>query len=363
MKKLSIGVLLVLCSLFCYGEKADALTDDDAGRLVYWPGKNVILIFQKCDTDANDMVRWRCTSFRGKGSFLVHPGDCSLLNYTAAELTPEVVAMELAYWAAKNNRRADGFLQIASKMNSPVTNKLLFFYTDLNNHLRSARREIAECAKAVREEKRNRSQLAAQNARNNASGASGQGCPYARNSAPNSTASSSSVASLLEDSLKDALKNPAAIKSIQDEAGTENNFFLAFCMYQKYRSGVVQLAREVSAEVRKEVFDELNQLGEEVREKYLQGRSHSQNRENDFRTLCRDRHGRWEFAPPTNLKTMSSFVDSCYRAWQKTLSLSPHSEFPEWGNAMLEVLQMVQSPALEQKFDAAFSEYQKYNSN
>ena len=79
--------------------------------------------------------------------------------------------------------------------------------------------------------------------------------------------------------------------------------------------------------------------------------------------MCPDRHGRWEFAPPPDMKTMRRFATSCYRAWRKTLTLSPHSEFPDWGNAMLEVLQMIQYPELEKKFDDAYFEYQKNNSN
>ena len=137
---------------------------------------------------------------------------------------------------------------------------------------------------------------------------------------------------------------------------------VAFCMYLKYRTVILQLRRLVSLpEIQKDLAEDIHKLGEDVREKYLQGRARNQNRENSFRSVCRGTHGPWEWAPPTDLNAMFKFVNSCYRAWQKTHSLSPYSEFPEWGNAMLEVLQMIQSPALEQKFDTAWAEYQKYN--
>ena len=244
--------------------------------------------------------------------------------------------------------RASSYHLIAAKINSPLTNKLLFFYNELNEHLRSAPRAISEYRIALQTKTMKQEQ---------------QSCPANRSSCPrNSSNTQSAVASLLEDTLVDSLKRENAVKRIQDVCTTENNSFLAFCMYLRYRQVILRLQRTVpSRKIQKELLEHLDQLGTEIREKYLQGRTRNQNRENNFRNVCRNMHGRWEWAPPTNLSDMKPFVDGCYKAWQKTNSLSAYSEFPEWGNAMLEVLQMIQSPALENKFDTACAEYQKYN--
>ena len=120
----------------------------------------------------------------------------------------------------------------------------------------------------------------------------------------------------------------------------------------------------ISEELKKELREEIDQIGEEIREKYIQNRNYNQNREKSFKTVFPNRHGQWEYAPPSDLKDMDrSFVPSCYAAWRKTQTLSPRSEFPEWGNAMLEVLQMIRNPDWEKLFDTALSEYQKYNNN
>lgn len=352
------GFLFFLCLLCCCGENFNAVSDDDAGRLLYWSGsgRNAILVFQKRVADTNALPKWQCNFFRDNGSISVYPNNCHLLNYTEAELTPEIVAMELAYWtcANANGIHAHSYWLIAAKMNSPVTNKLLFFYNDLNEHYRSALRAIDKYKTAVRAEKANKQKQSTPVFR--------QTCPKSTSNTSNSSNAQSSVADLLEESLEDSLKSTVAVKRIQDECDTENNYFLAFCMYLKYRTVILQLRRLVSLpEIQKDLAEDIHKLGEDVREKYLQGRARNQNRENSFRSVCRGTHGPWEWAPPTDLNAMLKFVNSCYRAWQKTHSLSPYSEFPEWGNAMLEVLQMIQSPALEQKFDTAWAEYQKYN--
>lgn len=352
-KKRFCGCLIFLCLLCCSGEKFDAVSNEDAGRLLYWSGKgkDAVLVFQKCVTGTEAPSQWECTYFRSNNSITVNPKHCRLLNYTETELTPESAAMELAYWTCVNGNSIQAFCyrKIATKMNSPVTNKLLFFYSDLNEYRRSAYRALADYrTAATRMQIRDQMQ---------------QSSPANRKTSQNNTLNKqNSVSALVEDRLRDSLKSPVAVKRIQDECDTEKNFFLALCMYIKYRNETLILLRSIAnPEIRKEVLEDLDKLGEEIREKYLQGRTRNQNREHNFQSVCRNMHGRWEWAPPPNLEAISPFVHSCYRAWQQTRSLSPTSEFPGWGNAMLEVLQMIQSPALEQKFDTSLAEYQKYN--
>lgn len=355
LKKLFCTVGLFFYILLCAGASFDDLTNDDAGQLIYVPNSGEVLVFQKALPSKRSLNRWQCVPFHGNGTRVLYPDECIILNCTEKSLTPEIVAMELVYWSCQKDKRADAFHRIAARMNAPEINKLLDFYANLRNHAKSVYREAMEYRKALNESKR---QTAIQLSRPSR----GPSCNnYNSNNTP--AATQSTVASVLEAGLKSTLKNTAALKSIQDMAATEKNFFAAFCMFLSYRSSTLNAARLISASFRGDLYDEITQAGNEIRIRYQQERNYNKKRENDFKSLCKGRHGRWEYAPPADLNAMYSFVKSCYTAWQKTQNLSPYSEFPEWGNAMLEVLQMIKKPAWEQKFDTAFAEYQKYNSN
>jgi hypothetical protein len=268
--------------------------------------------------------------------------------------------MELAYWNLRSGIEArklsDGYRKLAEKMNVPVTNLILAFYKDLEKYNNSIKRDISQyrAAKAQSAERQKKQRTFSQNS-----------CPYSpQNSSQGSN--SGTLDMLLEKGLKDSLKNANAIRVIQNLADNQKNYFLAFCLYSKYRDISEAAIRKagISDELKNELDEEIRQIGEEIREKYVQNRNYNQNREKSFKTVLPDRHGQWEYAPPSDLKDMDrSFVPSCYAAWRKTQTLSPRSEFPEWGNAMLEVLQMVRNPDWEKLFDTALSEYQKYNNN
>lgn len=170
---------------------------------------------------------------------------------------------------------------------------------------------------------------------------------------------------LLEKGLKDSLKNANAIRVIQNLAKNQKNYYLAFCLYSKYWDISAAAIRHsgISDDLKNELLEEIKQIGEEIREKYVQDRNYNQNREKSFKTVFPKKHGQWDYAPPSTLADMNRSVLSCYTAWRKTQTLSPRSEFPEWGNAMLEVLQMIRNPDWEKLFDTSLSEYQKYNNN
>ncbi len=235
-KNLLSGFLFFLCLLCFCRESFNAVSDEDAGRLLYWSGqgRNAILVFQKRVPGTNDLPKWQCNFFRDNGKISVYPNDCHLLNYTESELTPEIVAMELAYrtYLNSSSEQAQSYRLIAKKMNSPVTNKLLFFYNDLNAHYRSALRALSEYKTALRKKTTTRKQQSGPVFR--------QSCPY-----NNSSNTQSTIANLLEESLQDSLKSAVAVKRIQDECDTENNCFLAFCMYLKYRSVIYRIWRLV----------------------------------------------------------------------------------------------------------------------
>ena len=88
-KNLISGFLFFLGVLCCCGERFNALSDEDAGRLLYWsnPRKHVILVFQKRLIRANHPPRWQCAFFRDTDNCAVYPKDCHLLDYKESEIT------------------------------------------------------------------------------------------------------------------------------------------------------------------------------------------------------------------------------------------------------------------------------------
>ena len=365
-------IFCIICLLFSFIRLSSAdefLTVDDAGQLLYAEYsdgttiKRDIVVFQKVIYKNNGTNLLECTPYHGNGSICyVKPkfGVCIKLNYLESELTPEIVAMELAYWNIRGGIEArklsDGYRKLAEKMNTPVTNLILSFYKDLEKYNNAIKLDVAQY-QAAKAKSNARSNKQASFRRNS--------CPYSpQNSSKNNN--SGTLDMLLEKGLKDSLKNANAIRVIQNLAENQKNYFLAFCLYSKYWDiSTAAIGNSgIGDEIKNELNEEIKQIGEEIREKYVQNRNYNQNREKSFKTVFPDRHGQWEYAPPSDLQDMNrAFVPSCYTAWRKTQTLSPRSEFPEWGNAMLEVLQMIRNPDWEKLFDTALSEYQKYNNN
>lgn len=355
VKKLLGGFLLLICPFFCSGANFDELTDEDAGQLLFNTRSGTVLVFKKRVDRGDKPGYWACTAFRGNRVFNIYPGECSLLNYTEQTLTPEAVAIEYAYWSCKRRFIANAYRQLAEKINAPASNKIIFFNTELASYLKTFRSEIDEYKSSVRKAAREQSK-----SNQTRTVSVFQSCPVGNS---NSSASSfTSTVSVGVDLLKSSLQNAVVVKSFQDIADADKNFFVAFCMYLRYKYEVSQLFYSLSRSVRGELEPELLQSGEDIRVKFVQERNYNQAREKAFKNLC-GKHGRWEFAPPADLKVMETFLDSCYLAWQKIQTLSPESEFPEWGNAALEVMQMMRMTALEQKYDNAYNGYEKYNSN
>ena len=342
----------------------ERLTDDDAGQLLYSNYsdngimKGGVLVLQKVIRKKNGSYQLECTPFRGNGSICyIKPEDCTKLDYTVSELTPETVVMELAYCKCNSDMKKQelGYLKLAERMNMPETNLMLAFYADLEKDIAAIKQDIGQyrAAQAKKALQSKNQRVFRQNS-----------CPYsAQNSSGNNSADT--LAKVLEKGLKASLKRMNAVQVIQKLTDRQKNYFLAYCFFYNFRNrlrGIINRSG-FGFELRKELLEEIEQVGEDIREKYNQNRLDNQNREKSFQNVFKDKHGAWEYASPANQKMMAVFVNRCYTAWKKTQTLSPHSEFPEWGNAMLEVLQMIRKPDWEKQFDAAFSEYQKYNNN
>ena len=155
--KVIFCIMLLFFSFFRLSAANEFLTVDDAGQLLYAEyseGKTIkrdIVVFQKmiCKNDGTNLLE--CTPYHGNGSICyVKPkfGVCIKLNYLESELTPELVAMELAYWNIRSGIEAkhfsEGYRKLAEKMNTPVTNLLLAFYKDLEKYNYAIKLDIVQ---------------------------------------------------------------------------------------------------------------------------------------------------------------------------------------------------------------------------
>lgn len=338
MKKNFFWILLFFTPLLCSGAKYDALIDDDKGQLLYDTSLETVWVYQK-SVAANK--RWACTPFRGSTVLNVVPGNCIVLGYNESDLQPDLITMELAYWANKDLKLWHAYFLITKKMNSEQTNKVRTFFADLNTFCKSI--------KDLKGSSSSQGFSSSRSSGNRSNNRSPQG-------------SSNTIASLLQGSAKSLIGNSEVVKHIED-ASDDGNFFLAFCLY---RVLVIRTLRTVSnlrlgSDLYKEFREELMPMGEELRQDFLKTRGNNQNREMIFKKMCSNKHGSWQYASPASLSDMWTRTQNCYAAICKIKSLSPYSEFPDWGNAMLEVLQMIKNPRWEQQFDRASSEYQKNN--
>lgn len=329
MKKNFFWILLLLLPFLCMGAKFNALIDDDKGHLLYDSSLETVWVYQK----SVEGKKWACIPFRGnKVVKNVTPGDCILLNCYEDDLDPDVIVLQLAYWVNRNSRHWHGYYLIAKKMNSEKTNRVRSFFAELSNYCRSLRSMVNTLQSTG-------SQVT-----------------------QSSCASSGTVGQLLQGTFNNMLQGCGAVKHVRD-AIKDKNFFLAFCLYRIIwvRALSTIPSYSYSLQLRNSLRNELLVLGEEVRREFLQARGDNQNRELTFKKNCGNKHGGWEYAAPINLSEMWKKTQSCYDAFRKTQSLSPYSEYPDWGSAMLEVLQMIKNQKWEQQFDKASSEYQKNN--
>lgn len=358
----------VLC---CQGAAFDDLSNEESGQLILSHELRSILVFKKSVQKGNRSGYWVGVPYKGSETYNLDPAQCSVLDYTERSLTPESAALELAYWkcAGKSEKSlilTGAYRKIAEKINAPVTIALLAFYTELDEYSSNVIRESKQYRRALLRSRRNLPASASAPAQNTRSRNFNTWKASRQNTSQQSAHQQSAAeADVLMTSLKTALENDDCLKAVDKMVDNEKNFFIAVCMYLSYREKKLALLQMsgLGKDVTEVVRDDLQQAGEDIRTKFVQGRSYNKTREHAFMSLCPEKHGKWEFAPPADMRGMLAFVSSSYRAWHKTLNLSPYSEFPDWGNAALEVLQMFRNSALEQKFDAAYSEYRKNNRN
>ena len=336
MKKLlkKATLPLLLFGVCCMGSAAapDDLSDDDAGQLLFRKRDGEIFVFRK-KTPKN---LWSCSVFRNNGSAELDPEYCVLLEFHEDSVPPEAVAFLYAYCSGRQSAGirpyANAFRNLAERINAMPTANVLMFESSLEKDMKNLAAEIKEFRENEAREKQSR-QISANNTQN-------------------------AVVSLT-DSLLVQLETSAAIAMVNDICSKEQNFFIAYCLWERFYDLFNRRFTSLSAGELRSLNEELNKTGEAILTGFQQYSASQRKRCTDFKNICPRKYGPWDYVPPRNRGEMHKRIDSCFRAWRKLQSCSAFSEFPDWGNAALEVMQMVHSPEVEQKFDAAFRNYQK----
>ena len=324
-----IGLAAAFC---CCGEVFSALEDEDAGQLVYRRRDSSVYVFKK---RAGKL--WEGVLFKGEARELLAPEGCLLLDFSEMTLTPENIAVNLIYWTgcAGGYDEAAAYRFLARRSNAPVTNSLISYYgalRKLRQQVESLRREVL----------RGRARKALSKTGSSARKLSTD---------PDDDPAEEKLMLLVE-------KNPCR-SAIETLIRKNHDIFSGTVLFLEYRAVISGACARFDDTLREQVRKELGNTERELLRSFDRQRSNGKKRESDFRKLCPDRHGPWEYASPGDLAEMRRRADSCFRAFRTVWQSSCESEFPAWGNAMLEVLQMVNSPELEKQFDEAYRAYRK----
>ena len=332
LKKLLLCIIGLAAVFCCRGEVFTALENEDAGQLVYRRRDASVYVFKK---RAGKL--WEGVLFKGNAVGMLAPEGCILLDFSEKTLTPEAVAVNLIYWTGciGGYDEAEAYRFLARRCNAPVTNSLIAYYGALRKlrlQMDSLRRELLR-------------------------GQTRKLLAKTRSPARKITADSEDDAAE-ERFMLLVEKNPcrAAIETLIRK---NHDIFSGAVLFLEYRAMILSSCTRLDETLREQVRKELAGTEQEVLRLFDRQRTNGRKRENDFRKLCPDRHGPWEYASPGDLREMRSRADSCFRAFRTVWQSSRESEFPAWGNAMLEVLQMVSSPELEKQFDEACGAYRK----
>ncbi len=154
----------------------------------------------------------------------------------------------------------------------------------------------------------------------------------------------------------DTLVESNAQKQIQAMAAN-SDFLLAIACYLRYRSKVLAtIGTALPSHYMADVHTILNDLCKEILDAYANTRVAIAVRNSNFSELFPMMRGGWNRGTPTSVSDLSQLASSAFTSFQKTLEYSEHTEFPQWGAAMLEVLQLVPEDSLAPEKAALFDD-------
>ncbi len=311
-----------------YAAEPDALSDDDTGQIIFRNKDAEVFVFRKKLPKGS----WHCTPFKNDGSISLMPENCTVSEFHEDTLTPEAVALSLIYFSGKTTPRnkliAAACRNMTEKINAPATSALLSFDAALEKDLKDITTEL----QIVREKQ------------------------------AVTDANEKSQTDPLVDTVLIQLETSGAFAAINDFLDKDRNFFAAYCLLEKYRNTLNRKIR-LSAGQMREINKQIDKTEEDILAKFRQHSTANRKRCSDFKKVCPRKYGPWEYAPPRNGRELKKRIESCFNAWLKLQRCSAFSEFPDWGNAALEVMQMIPTPELEQKFDNAYRNYLKHLNN
>lgn len=349
VKKYLFILFVFLAGTGCFAAKFSDLSNDDAGQLVFRRSDAAVFVFQQ----TVEGKYWKVSVFRGSGEGKLHPAECEVLEFSDDAIEPADMVIHLIYWnlARPGSSKARALYRICQKVSSPLGDKVNSYYTERNDSMRRLALARNDYLSDIRTVDRYDDTASLMNSQAQGAGNS------------NSTAALvKTPASVAQDYIDKALmilENNAALAVIQSLADNDQNLMAAFILFCDFQRAFYNRIPRMSRKDVDAVLKELNKTGLELIEKYRQKRSVNRKRETDFKALCPRKHGPWEYAVPAGINEMLRRVQSAYIAFGRLNTCSAMSEFPEWGNAALEVMQMTNFVELERKFDSAIRMYQR----
>lgn len=351
LKKIFILAILLFPACYCFGAKFTDLMDADTGILLYRKRDCKVFVFNKtCDGKL-----WECAVFRENKIERLNPAECEVLELDEDTITPHDVVINYVYYSCpgrniRNSMKAAVFRNLAKKINSSDTKKVLDFYYKLN----SLKSSISDSVDNVILYKR-KSVLLIRSKKNSSN------YIIPKKKIMEDDDYETKIELELEKLLLTLEKN-SCLQIIEDFISSKDDSFIATALYLRYFSMVkaqISSLPSINREFYTNSSKELLELSKDILAKYHALRKKNKKREGDFRALCPDVHGTWEYVGALNLKELQNSLRNCFISYQKLGTYSSYTEFPKWGNAALEVLQMINFPDLERKFDMALQTYQK----
>lgn len=360
LKKILFTLFFVLTGMGAFCANYTDLTDRDEGALLVNRRTYKVYVFKK--STGNGF--WQCTLFRENHVENLAPKDCLLLDTDEYSITPEEVAINYVYYSNRatwNRPKCAAYKNIARKMNSSAIMQVLTFEMELKKLAGKLDEKVIMAANIERSAKMlewaDRVNNAARNVKTSKN--SFNKCPTGKVGNSADKESNEAKLELLVEDIGFILEKNECAKLIRGTADVDGNYFTACSMYMKYYEMLRKTLAPLGEEARKEFTLEALALGKELLKKYQQQRDKNKKRESDFKNLCPDVHGAWEYASALSMREMQRSMKSFFTCYQNLKVYSFHTEFPKWGNCALEVMQMIESPELEKKFDAALKAYQK----
>lgn len=143
------------------------------------------------------------------------------------------------------------------------------------------------------------------------------------------------------DKIRELLDDCEALKMIQNMI-LDHDFQLAMSCYCRLRIRVLSLLKGkiLPKYYHEDIEKILNDVGEELRKEYTNSRGSCQLRISQFQGCCPNVTGFWCQGSLFSELEIYQFARACFGCYRQTLEFSENLDFPNWGNAMLSVLQL-----------------------